>query len=46
MYRRGNSISMSFADYTGFLNKYGYVRLDPSANSVEVTDAGVAVVMD
>ena len=42
------SISLSFADYSGFLHKFGYVRVDPSANSVEVTEGGarVAEVLD
>ena len=39
-----NSISTSFADYCSFLNKYGYVRIDQLANSIQVTDAGNLIV--
>src|SRR5688572_26953015 len=34
------SISLAFADYCGFLNKYGYVRIDQLANLIEVTEGG------
>ena len=34
------SISLSFGDYCGFLNKYGYIRLDQLANIIEVTEGG------
>ena len=37
------SISLSFGDYCGFLNKYGYIRLDQLANMIEVTEGGVHV---
>ena len=37
------SISLSFGDYCGFLNKYGYIRLDQLANIIEVTDGGAHV---
>ena len=37
------SISLSFADYCAFLNKYGYIRLDQLANIIEVTEGGVHV---
>ena len=37
------SISLSFADYCGFLNKYGYIRLDQLANIIEVTEGGAHV---
>ncbi len=37
------SISLSFGDYCGFLNKYGYIRLDQLANIIEVTEGGVHV---
>jgi serine/threonine protein kinase len=40
------SISLSFADYCGFLNKYGYVRIDQLANLIEVTDGGGQVAQD
>lgn len=39
-----SSISLSFADYCGFLNKYGYVRIDQLANVIAVTDGGRAIV--
>ena len=38
-----SSISMTFADYCGFLNKYGYVRIDQLANVIEVTEGGAAI---
>lgn len=38
-----SSISLTFADYCGFLNKYGYVRVDQLANVIEVTDGGAAM---
>jgi serine/threonine protein kinase len=43
-----SSISLAFADYSSFLHKFGYVRVDPSANAVEVTEGGarVAEVLD
>jgi serine/threonine protein kinase len=41
-----SSISMSFADYCGFLNKYGYVRIDQLANLIEVTEGGALVAQD
>lgn len=37
------SISLSFGDYCGFLNKYGYIRLDQLANIIEVTEGGAHV---
>src|SRR5262245_6327397 len=40
------SISLSFADYCGFLNKYGYVRIDQLANLIEVTEGGAQVAQD
>lgn len=40
------SISLSFADYCGFLNKYGYVRIDSLANLIEVTEGGAQVAQD
>jgi serine/threonine protein kinase len=40
------SISLSFADYCGFLNKYGYVRIDGLANLIEVTEGGAQVAQD
>lgn len=40
------SISLSFADYCAFLNKYGYVRIDQLANMVEVTEGGGLVAQD
>lgn len=41
-----SSISLSFADYCGFLNKYGYVRIDQLANLIEVTEGGALVAQD
>ena len=43
-----SSLSLPFADYQAFLNKFGYVRVDPLANSIEVTKGGarVAEVLD
>ncbi len=41
-----SSISLSFADYCGFLNKYGYVRIDQLANLIEVTEGGALVSQD
>ncbi|MCK6545248.1 serine/threonine protein kinase [Myxococcota bacterium] len=41
-----SSISLAFADYCGFLNKYGYVRLDQLANQIEVTEGGALVSQD
>ena len=38
-----SSLSLSFADYCAFLNKFGYVRVDQLANSVEVTKGGARV---
>ncbi len=38
-----SSISLTFADYCGFLNKYGYVRIDQLANVIEVTEGGSAI---
>lgn len=38
-----SSLSLSFAAYQAFLNKYGYVRMDALANSVEVTQGGTRV---
>jgi serine/threonine protein kinase len=40
------SISLGFADYCGFLNKYGYVRIDHLANLIEVTEGGAQVAQD
>ncbi len=40
------SISLSFADYCGFLNKYGYTRIDQLANLIEVTEGGAQVAQD
>lgn len=40
------SISLNFADYCGFLNKYGYVRIDQLANLIEVTEGGALVAQD
>lgn len=40
------SISLSFADYCAFLNKYGYVRIDQLANLVEVSEGGGLVAQD
>jgi serine/threonine protein kinase len=37
------SISLNFADYCGFLNKYGYVRVDQLTNLIEVTEGGSLV---
>lgn len=37
------SISLTFADYCGFLNKYGYVRVDQLANTIEVTEGGASI---
>jgi hypothetical protein len=37
------SLSLGFSDYTGFLAKYGYVRVDTLANVVEVTEGGEAL---
>ena len=37
------SISLTFADYCAFLNKYGYIRLDQLANIIEVTEGGAHV---
>ncbi|MBI4822577.1 MAG: serine/threonine protein kinase [Deltaproteobacteria bacterium] len=37
------ALSVSFGDYVSFLGKFGYVRVDPAANVVEVSDAGRAV---
>lgn len=34
------SISLAFADYAAFLGRYGYVKVDPQANALEVTEAG------
>lgn len=34
------SISLAFADYASFLGRHGYVKLDPQANALEVTDLG------
>ena len=36
----GNSVTLPFSDYIGFLNKYGYVRVDSVARVVAVTDSG------
>src|SRR5438105_5805159 len=41
-----SSISLNFADYCGFLNKYGYVRIDQLANLIEVTEGGALVAQD
>ena len=38
-----SSISLTFADYCGFLNKYGYVRVDQLANVIEVTEGGTVI---
>jgi serine/threonine protein kinase len=38
-----SSISLTFADYCGFLNKFGYVRIDQLANVIEVTEGGAAI---
>lgn len=38
-----SAISLSFADYCAFLNKYGYVRVDQLANVIEVTEGGAGV---
>ncbi len=40
------SISLAFADYIGFLNKFGYVRIDQLANLIEVTEGGAVVAQD
>lgn len=39
-----SSISLSFADYCAFLNKFGYVRVDASGGVVEVTEGGARIV--
>jgi serine/threonine protein kinase len=41
-----SSISLAFADYCGFLNKFGYVRIDQLANLIEVTEGGALVSQD
>lgn len=38
-----SSISMSFGDYCAFLSKYGYVRMDPLANVIELTEGGATI---
>ena len=38
-----SSISLTFADYCGFLNKFGYVRIDQLANVIEVTEGGAGI---
>ena len=38
-----SSLSLPFAAYHAFLNKFGYVRVDPLADSIEVTKGGVQV---
>src|SRR5262245_47110988 len=40
------SISLSFADYCGFLSKHGYVKIDQLANLIEVTEGGAQVVQE
>lgn len=34
------SISLAFADYAAFLGRHGYLKLDPQANALEITEAG------
>lgn len=41
-----SSISLAFADYCAFLNKYGYARIDQLANVIDVTEGGVLVAQD
>lgn len=38
-----SSISLGFADYCGFLGRFGYVRVEQAANLVEVTELGAQV---
>lgn len=40
----GSSISLDFADYTGFLHKFGYVRVDQMGGTVEVSEGGARIV--
>lgn len=39
-----SSISLSFADYCSFLNKFGYLRIEPNAGLVEVTEGGARII--
>ncbi len=41
-----SSISLNFTDYSEFLEKFGYIRSDPSANWVEVSEEGSFVASD
>lgn len=39
-----SSISLSFSDYCSFLNKFGYLRIEPEAGVVEVSEGGARIV--
>lgn len=39
-----SSISLTFADYCNFLNKFGYLRIEPVAGLVEVTEGGGRII--